>query len=1451
MKNKISSNVNETIIPYVEKYMRALKIISVCMLAAALLTSTACSSSDRFPFFQNNIGNTNPMGGGSANPFAGLPDNVDQAVAESPVALIAEAFNPGTFNLTTDATDYQGFADRMETIRVDHQTAVDEVLYKFDDIANDATYGQSGRGIYGLIGALHNIMGYIVNQDTLDDGGASIGYGTSTLDLYAYLLKLQNANLNIKDDVYNIMYKNIRYLDVTYDDTTTNTIMTDLIAFLSDNTGQTVTSLFINLQEALGKMLMRAESYISYDDPLDWDGSGSHDIGLGNSMIGNYLLLTAVNNMVSSNNTYDAAAVRGDLYGILREAGKLMNGGGTFKDKFKQLLCNIEDYYTTGGSVYSVNADYNHPLAGSPAYYVNAELRNSLKELWPGLVKLFIRERDPASAPDYSIIHQTNGTRTRSPIEWLARGLGQLKTAGIDYSVSGNELEPSLKRMVEYNGFGTTRASNFKVSFLDHLLFTIAGGYTFGYLTRNDSTGEPYANSFPDSGSWGHGNPTKGILTLNDSLYSLTTNSIHVVAGLGLINEYFDSYRLALANRLGQGPHNWRKNAYSSQLLHGDAKGAYEFYIGKDYPDLLLLPPSCIGDAGIPTGGQKAVTPNSNDTTMSAMGSPQINDFRTWYPKAADGKGDLNTGRWMLGWIARVCWDGAGPYYSTAGGTTTSFNWPGKGTRNVYVYYKPNGEVYAYVYKDGLPSSPWEYFYPSSLTTGIGNDAEDPDDSLSTKQRFNRFRDVCRSDWYLLEAGHTGNYVAPPMQPNGTGYYDTGGGRGKYYLHSDANHDSSYFQLYEKVQEWTNTNIDDPTETDSSYFIIGNQNRECSTQEEAIFRNYQWLLLEKKFMFTMPMNLYWMFNVLYCINIPLDSATFVLIEANGLVGLATAKKGTANGVWNIKNTEGVGTNAAAPADHKNNPDYGDSLRPGDSRIVTFAQYFTNVLATQGVPLDPNAIFNMLGAGNVMPNAVGSNISPVARLGFLEQNYVMSTFSTSSGSWTSRNKILPLFAALAGSLMDGTYYDRTGESGNNYNYSASARHKYPLTDLMEGVMIPLAKPLYRYFNDKGGRWVPRMEDETRGVYSYFTPMITGQYTSANQYRPLNTVRTLTSFLAGNADNAVDGLLPLMADNTRIATRLLSLLQRLGNKSTGSPYLDTSGGGLNILSDFSQGLEQVVTSIQVDQGETIVSGYNFMGAGRSDTALSLQRYGWMFHTGSGSADRRAGTPISIDLKVALDELVGDNTKGLSRFVDDRGGTYNAAGWANYNRLFDAMAVMMGDNTSPYYILDDAGNTGNGGIIGILNKFLTGTTANAHDIVALQHTLGILMTRYQGGSWRPTASTPTNSDLYQILKVYLPDILNAYNRPPTNEFHYLLTALVEFMNTDGNLATMEPDNLNFMIDLLVKGETPHDIIANTYDLLGRDALLDPAYYSGGYPGHNTFKELANILETLANRL
>ncbi len=563
------------------------------------------------------------------------------------------------------------------------------------------------------------------------------------------------------------------------------------------------------------------------------------------------------------------------------------------------------------------------------------------------MAKLFIRDDDSAATDDtYKMFNNLNG---RSPIEELTVSLDRLKTAGIDYTTVS--LEPSIKRMLERNGRGRLRSTDGSwsgLSYLDHLVFTIAGSYNFGFLTQLSSDGEEPASNWNRT----HGAATNGIITINDSMYALTSGEVTVFGcPLGM-----QSYSLALDQRATQGDYVSR----SSSSFTVNQYGSHKFFLGYDYPTMGLLPSGCAGDAGIPNGGETAVTVNNNLTLSTTGGA---NDFRTYFPKVADGKGVMNTAQFLMGWLARACWDGGGPYYYSpekTGGSadTTTFNWPGQGSRTVYRYYKPNGEVYAYVYKpDPGNAGTWEYFYPhQGHTPENANDVSDNPDNITdvNYQRANRYRPVLESDHYVISydpAFEDRKYVAPPMNAGGDSWVDGTSGNDMFHLNQSSNgsRTSANFRFFEKVPEQSAT-------------------RECRSQEEAMFRNLQWFLLEKKFVFTIP--LYMKAEVA---GVTLGhSGAFIVIEANGAVGLANARKGDENGHWASDHTNATKIHLGDVAT-PNNPDYKDSSRPGDGRILVFVRYLNLVMVT----ISNDFLFNsILGDGYVLPDAVGRNIDPV-------------------------------------------------------------------------------------------------------------------------------------------------------------------------------------------------------------------------------------------------------------------------------------------------------------------------------------------------------------------------------------------------------------------------------------------------------------------------------------------
>ncbi|MBP7735230.1 MAG: hypothetical protein KA369_04585 [Spirochaetes bacterium] len=928
------------------------------------------------------------------------------------------------------------------------------------------------------------------------------------------------------------------------------------------------------LAKLLGKMTMSCDYPMwvngSYTPPASRDlvltGDYTRNTDLGNATKGLVKLLYGLNNVIAND-----SEARDIIDSILAEDVAALLNAPDGTAKMKSAIINLSEYFGThefGDNAYDTVADYHNT---NP--YVNASLKETVRDMVPNVAKLFIRDDDSSTLDDtMKIFSNSSG---RSPVEELTVSLAKLKNAGIDYNTV--TLEPSIKRMLEYNGRGRLRSADgswSSLSYLDHLVFTIAGSYNFGFLTQLSSDGEEPASNWNRT----HGASTNGIITINDSMYALTSGQV-TVAGCSL---GMHSYSLALDERLDQGDHVAR----SSFPYSVNSYGSHKFYLGYDFPTLGLLPAGCAGDAGIPNGGETAVSVTSKQT-LSTTGSE--NDYRTYFPKVADGKGILNTAQFLMSWLARSCWDGGGPYYyspekDNKDADTMTFNWPGKGNRTVCRYYKPNGEVYAYVYKPSSTVSTWEYWYPhKGHTAENANDVSDnPDnDSDVNSQRANRYRPVLESDYFVITYDDGGRkYLAPPMNAGGDSWVDGTSGNDMFHLNQSSNgsRTSGNFRFFEKIPEQSAI-------------------RECRSQEEAMYRNLQWFLLEKKFVFTIPM---YMKAALAGITLG-HSGAFVIIEANGAVGLANARKGDENGHWASDHyySSKIHLGDVATA---NVPDYRDSSRPGDGRILVFVRYLNLALIT----ISNDYLFGtILGNGYVLPDAVGRNIDPVVRMGFLnadvdgtDQNegYIQSSNADigvdGTTLWDNRNKFFPLLLAITGTLWEGTSYTKT-TSGHNYNYTVS-QHKYPLADLLEGIFIPLSKPLMRYYT-ADNRWVPRVKTESGFDYQYFNPNTAHDTTpylprevATNGTTPL---RTVLSVMTGSGMTDTNGLLPMVTDNTRLVTRLMALLQKLGETPNSAQR-----------QNVALGLEQLMTAMKINKSEAITNGYH--------KTLNYTNYQWVF-------------------------------------------------------------------------------------------------------------------------------------------------------------------------------------------------------------------------------------------------
>lgn len=1368
----------------------------ICRLLPLLMFAAIqyCASENSSHPFSNNEPTANPLGQFDLlDEFPAIQDaftNTDE--------IEQQTINPYDFN--------QYLADGIAPV-VNHLTAI---LPFINNMRNP---------LVDMMSLTKDMVYSLINQDSLDNDS----YNDYTVNFYDFLEDASEADLKLADELLPILQKTVGYIKDIHG-SEIETVMDDLLAFLQQTEWPSLKSELPLLQEGLGKLLVRTNSTI-YD--------GVTDTKLGKAVDGMDILLAGVRDIAQND-----AVARDALYDVIRELGSVLTakvGTKEFKDILRELMINVEDYATQGGSVYSSNTSYCNDSSGvGTGYYVNTELRNALKLMLPSLKLLFFRAKGSwETRPDYSIVRDT--TNGEAPVEMLAKALYDLKRCDIDFS--SYQLEPSLKRMVEYNGLGQPRSSaTYKVSYLDHLLYTLKMANEFGFLTRKVNTSpyndalEPYQNNyrsgFENSGNLGgltarlHGRPVDGIMTVNDSLYAMTSGQKEGrSSSQNFTMWWLGAYNLALDVRLsggewdgktggmvtsttlwnrGQGDYVYRNK---SQFTTGEANN-YKFYLGSDFPTLALLSGASVGDAGIPNGGRSGITPTSNDTTIGGS-----NDFRTFYPYVGNGLGELNTGRWTMGWIARACWEGEGPYYydpAKAGKTVPTVVISGT---TYTVYYRADGRIYAL-----KNTNTGAFFYPDDG----GNDVKDPSNTqLGTYWlRENRYKAVWETDHYLIRSTNISYHDDANHSPTGwTGYYapnkvvgSGSSGLNRYRMHSlqgttgrgqytddlDAfASNSGALKFWEKIAE------NDPA-------------RACASQEEAMFRNFQWLMLEKKFVFIMPMTSFVRIQAvalgMCTMNLYIDAPVFTIIEGNGLVGIATAKKGSNVGVWVIKGTEGTDIDRTQ---YTGGPNYGDSFELGDGRLWVLVKEdssYDNIIGiTDGDYVDLGTIWNtILGGGNVLPNAIGENIVAVGRLGFLQSSYVASNASgtTWSNAWNIRNKLLPVVVALAGSLHGKSYYEPPA-SGYWYNFS-STNHKYPMKYLSDAISA-LASPLVRYYKTPytgatTGWFVPQMEVATfTGYTNNFGFLTPRPISSAIDFKPKSGLRTVANLLTENTTAATDGLIPALA-NTNFVSKLIAFLQLAGQYGTGVPAIYTDIDKTS--SDYTKwsarrkifyGLEQIMARTKSSKSIEYTNNYG--------TTLSYPS--WFFTKGSDD----------VDVDIALDEIIGADSleKGIAVFVDYRdpsSSKYKGYTWNNFNKLIRGAGELLsetGTTNGNYCITDN--------VINVLDKSLTGFAVTDAHLKSLRHTLGTQMYQYKSGGW-----TIPNS-LKNMVTSTLPAVLAPYD-----------SRYLELLTVGSNLLK---DNgwVDYVITNIHSSWSWEAIINDLYGLLNHTALTDPnsKFYDG----------------------
>jgi hypothetical protein len=955
-----------------------------------------------------------------------------------------------------------------------------------------------------------------------------------------------------------------------------------------------------------------------------------------------------------------------------------------------------------------------------------------------------------------------------------------LKATGFDPETA--DIETSVQNLMKYDALGRDRtvagSGAYPVSHLESLLFLTHVTSNLGWTDRNAVSSDEVTQTTDPRYDHGHGTYT-GRLSLNDSLFSMKTHKS--MNSLGI-------FEISLNTTDGNDISRSRSAFTISNRQN------YKFFFNQNYDVLNCLGPPSVGDLGAPTGGNP-------DGAVPAM-----NGFKAYSP---DGLGETQLAAWTLGLVVRACFNGEGPFYY-ADPSAESFM---IGTKTWYKYTRPNGKVYAYVNKDD--SANWEYFYPA--------DTDDPEDtSLSQlgnqKARYNRYKSQWTSDYYLthfLKEGVDGN-----GNPVSTDMYMT-------ITNSNGHVEPVFLQ--------TGVNPSAGRLTYNEIIAENDPRRACVSPEEALYRNYQWLMMEKKMVLIIPMK----------INLDgTEAAVYQVLEGNGVSGLSNLRKYRGNHYW------------------AKNAGNSTSDIPGDFRLEVVSSSSDNEIS----PINAyNIYFKTLDCGQATPSIVGHNLPALSRLGFPRYTTAVDRgndvsdsdlgsldFEVGDTTWKNRCTVLPPFLALVSTLREYT------PDADQYNDNPL---KKGIRSFTEGTS-PLLKPLVYYQKLSGQHpyqtWKPRVlgseetfdttgwpiyvgDDFLRSSADFYSdanhraPAWNGTEPERRYYQPA-AEKTLLNILidsdVADVTHRMDGILPVMMENKGTTKLLGALLSSVNDSDL-----------------LYSALEQIFGRIKYTKGQFI--------AINETNAKHLVFPSWMFVNGTETGFFGEYTDFSgmqdedIILDIGIDRLIGhsyydDNHDGygLVQYVNEQ----RENSWDDLNKSLDFLEdILYPDST--YSVLVSLLDM-NDAVFGRDHLYTD------QEISGLAYGLGKLLTHYSNadGTWTNQGEEGFD-DLYTLIAVRLPKIhelmrdstgftganymsaltINADMMKPDGSVEFLVTT----MKTDADWEQILSDSAAFLKSSMITDDKP--LWSTLTELIGdlaqamedeRDGkLLDKVYARYGF--------------------
>ncbi len=318
--------------------------------------------------------------------------------------------------------------------------------------------------------------------------------------------------------------------------------------------------------------------------------------------------------------------------------------------------------------------------------------------------------------------------------------------------------------------------------------------------------------------------------------------------------------------------------------------------------------------------------------------------------------------------------------------------------------------------------------------------------------------------------------------------------------------------------------------------------RAVNSDEEAFYKNFQWLLYEKRFVVIIPA------RAKLDASLAFEESLFIVAIGNGLKGMMSLKPycsgstastcgGASNGTWLKNASVSLRDNTAS---YKDFTSAKFSSVAGDSAIYVEGWGYGaagNLPFQEALVLQSNLVWPLLipSPSNVyglIPPVISFNFPVLERLGFTGTTTV--TPSITAANWDKRNKMLPLIVALAKTLDDQA--DATTAGKNPFTL---------LTDLSKILTRP-----YLFIDTDNVTTIPNPQYTTKPTIVGFrltddNPIRSATATSA-EFLPSDVIFSPIGLLVESQRKFQDGALVLAA-KIDLITNLIQMFVSLGDSS----------------------------------------------------------------------------------------------------------------------------------------------------------------------------------------------------------------------------------------------------------------------------------------------------------------